>query len=121
MTPLMPVIFIVSAVVSGIAFCMLDLHRHHGDPEAPGAARKTPRGRATGHGARDRRCEVGVVRITASTSWCFLVLAISLELLDVVFRSYTAVKSWDVVESAVYGREFRQVFVLQYGLGNLVP
>ncbi|MBE0528111.1 MAG: polysulfide reductase NrfD, partial [Thermoleophilia bacterium] len=51
----------------------------------------------------------------------FLVLAISLELLDVVFRSYTAVKAWDVVKSAVYGHEFRQVFVLQYGLGNLVP
>ena len=51
----------------------------------------------------------------------FLVLAISLELLDSVFRSYTAVKSWDVVKSAVYGHEFRQVFVLQYGIGNLVP
>ena len=44
-----------------------------------------------------------------------------LELLDLVFRSYTAVKSWDVLRSAVYGHEFRQVFVLQYGLGNLVP
>jgi len=25
------------------------------------------------------------------------------------------------VRSAVYGNEFRQVFVLQYGIGNLVP
>ena len=34
MTPLMPVIFICSAVVSGIALCIAHLHRHHGDPQA---------------------------------------------------------------------------------------
>ena len=62
-----------------------------------------------------------MIRITARYLVLFLVLAISLELLDLVFRGYTAVKSWDVVKSAVYGHEFRQVFVLQYGIGNLLP
>ena len=62
-----------------------------------------------------------MVRMTARYLVIFLVLAISLELLDAVFRSYTAVKAWDVVKSAVYGHEFRQVFVLQYGIGNLAP
>ena len=65
--------------------------------------------------------EVSVIRITAKYLVVFLVLAISLELLDLIFRRYTAVKSWDVLASAVYGHEFRQVFLLQYGLGNLVP
>jgi predicted membrane protein len=31
------------------------------------------------------------------------------------------VKSWDVVKSAVYGNEFKQVFLLQYALGNFLP
>ena len=120
MTPLMPVIFIVSAVVSGIAFCLLTYI-------VTMEIRKfRARRRRTAAGSRGRPEEIGgveisVVRITAKYLVLFLVLAISLELLDAVFRSYTAVKSWDVVKSAVYGHEFRQVFLLQYGLGNLVP
>ena len=120
MTPLMPVIFIVSAIVSGIAFCMLtyilvmEIRKLRAGRKsratAPGA------GRAEIAGA-----EVDVIRITARYLVAFLLLAIGLELLDLVFRQYTAVKSWDVLRSAVYGHEFRQVFLLQYGLGGLVP
>jgi predicted membrane protein len=51
----------------------------------------------------------------------FLVFAISLELLDLVFRGYTAVKSWDVLRSVIYGRDFLDIFILQYGVGNLLP
>ncbi len=51
----------------------------------------------------------------------FLVLAITLELLDLIFRGYTAVKSWDILRSVIYGRDFVNIFILQYGLGNLVP
>jgi predicted membrane protein len=51
----------------------------------------------------------------------FLVIAITLELLDLIFRGYTAVKSWDILRSVIYGRDFVSIFVLQYGLGNLVP
>lgn len=120
MTPLMPVIFIVSAVVSGIAFCLLTYivtmeirklpaHRRRAAAESPGRREEIG------------GVEVSVVRITSKYLVLFLVLAISLELLDTVFRGYTAVKSWDVVKSAVYGHEFRQVFLLQYGLGNFVP
>jgi Ni/Fe-hydrogenase subunit HybB-like protein len=120
MTPLMPVIFIVSAIVSGIAFCLLTYiatmeirkllaRRTRTAEEAPGRHEEIG-------GA-----EISVVRATVKYLLLFLVLAISLELLDAVFRGYTAVKSWDVVKSAVYGNEFRQVFVLQYGLGNFVP
>ena len=62
-----------------------------------------------------------MVRISARYLAVVLLIAVRQELLDTVFRTYTAVKSWDVVRSAVYGNEFRHVFVLQYGIGNLVP
>jgi Ni/Fe-hydrogenase subunit HybB-like protein len=120
MTPLMPVIFIVSAVVSGIAFCMLTyilvMEARKLLAGRKGRAARPREGRAEIAGA-----EVGVIRITAKYLVGFLVLAMGLELLDLVFRRYTAVKSWDVLASAVYGREFKQVFLLQYGLGSLLP
>lgn len=120
MTPLMPVIFIVSAIVSGIAFCMLTYI-------AVMEVRKLRAGRKSRAAEpRERRAElagaeVDVIRITSRYLVAFLVLAIGLELLDLIFRQYTAVRSWEVLRSAVYGREFRQVFLLQYGLGGLVP
>jgi predicted membrane protein len=51
----------------------------------------------------------------------FLVAAISLEMLDLIFRGYTAMKSWDILRSVMYGKDFMNIFVLQYALGNLVP
>jgi predicted membrane protein len=51
----------------------------------------------------------------------FLVFAISLEFLDLIFRGYTAVKSWDVLRSVIYGRDFLDIFILQYGVGNFLP
>jgi Ni/Fe-hydrogenase subunit HybB-like protein len=120
MTPLMPVIFIVSAVVSGIAFCLLT---YIVTMEIRKLLVRRKRAAAESPGSREEigGVEVSVVRITARYLLLFLVLAISLELLDAVFRGYTAVKSWDVVKSAVYGNEFKQVFLLQYALGNFLP
>ena len=120
MTPLMPVIFIVSAIVSGIAFCMLtyilvmEVRKLRAGRKSRAAEPRERRAEIAG-------AEVDVIRITAKYLVAFLLLAMGLELLDLVFRNYTAVKSWDVLRSAVYGHEFRQVFLLQYGLGGLVP
>jgi Ni/Fe-hydrogenase subunit HybB-like protein len=120
MTPLMPVIFIVSAVVSGIAFCMLtyilvmEVRKLRAGRKSRAAEPRERRAEIAG-------AEVDVIRITSRYLVAFLVLAIGLELLDLIFRQYTAVKSWDVLRSAVYGHEFRQVFLLQYTLGGLVP
>jgi len=116
MSPLMPVIFIMSAVVSGIALCMLTyivIMEWKGFRE-----------RRTG-AARDATEIKGVESetITKSTRYLlgFLVAAISLELLDLIFRGYTAMKSWDILRSVMYGKDFINIFVRQYGLGNLVP
>lgn len=120
MTPLMPVIFIMSAIVSGIALCMLtyivvmELKKFMAKRKK--AALGTFRSQEEIKGV-----EVHVIQMTAKYLLFFLVAAISLELLDLIFRGYTALKSWDVLRSVIYGRDFRDIFILQYGIGNLIP
>jgi Ni/Fe-hydrogenase subunit HybB-like protein len=121
MTPLMPVIFIMSAIVSGIALCMLtyivtmEIRKFL-------AARKRASS-YTGFQSREelKSVEISVIQMTAKYLLSFLVAAISLELLDLIFRGYTAVKSWDVLRSVIYERDFSDIFIMQYGIGNLVP
>jgi predicted membrane protein len=120
MTPLMPVIFICSAVVSGVALCILtyivtmELRRmlvaslRREDPALPTTEEL-------------KSVEMQVVSMTVKYLIMFMILAITLELLDLIFRGYTAVKSWDILRSVIYGKDFVNIFVLQYGLGNLLP
>ena len=117
MTPLMPVIFICSAVVSGIALCILSY-----------AAFMTIRARIAQRGGvahRSKESTSGLrndeIRSTTRYLLLFMVLAITLELLDVIFRGYTAVKSWDILREVIYDKDFTKIFVLQYGLGNVLP
>jgi len=65
--------------------------------------------------------DLSIVAMTSRYLLIFLVLAISLELLDLIFRGYTAVKSWDILRSVIYEKDFFKIFILQYGLGNLAP
>jgi Ni/Fe-hydrogenase subunit HybB-like protein len=120
MTPLMPVIFICSAIVSGIALCMITYivtmeirklimtWKRKDNPWLPSTDDL-------------KSAEVQVVTMTAKYLVMFLVLAITLELLDLIFRGYTAVRSWDILRSVIYERDFTKIFILQYGLGNLIP
>ncbi len=120
MTPLMPVIFIMSAIVSGIALCILAYiaameirerfarHRRRADTAAPTAEEL-------------KGVEVHVIQMTTRYLILFMVFAITLELLDIIFRGYTAVKSWDILRHIIYGKDFVNIFILQYGLGNLLP
>ena len=116
MSPLMPVIFIMSAVVSGIALCMLTYIMIMEWQ----AFRQRRRGGAV-EASQTKGAEADV--ITKSTRYLlgFLIAAISLELLDLIFRGYTAMKSLDILRSVMYGKYFMNIFVLQYTLGNLVP
>lgn len=120
MTPLMPVIFIMSAIVSGIALCVLT-YIVTMETRKLLAHRKRSVTNSLERSEEIAGVEINVIRITSRYLLYFLILAISLELLDLVFRGYTAVKSWDVLRSAVYGHDFTSIFLLQYGLGNLVP
>jgi predicted membrane protein len=118
MSPLMPVIFIMSAVVSGIALCMLTYivimqYKKFQTIIAKGKGDESVKVIA---GA-----ELEVITKTSRYLLGFLVAAITLELLDLIFRGYTAMKSWDILRSVMYGKDFIHIFVLQYGFGNLVP
>jgi predicted membrane protein len=116
MSPLMLVIFIMSAVVSGIALCMLTyivimewtaFRRRKGDDRVSAVEIKG--------------VEHDVIDQATKYLLGFLVAAITLELLDLIFRGYTAMKSWDILREAMFVNDFTKIFVLQYTLGNLVP
>ena len=120
MTPLMPVIFIMSAVVSGIALCMLTYIVVMEIRRFLAARKKTTYG--TYHSVEEiKGIEINVIKMTAKYLLFFLIFAISLELLDLIFRGYTAVKTWDILRSVIYGKDFLDIFVFQYGIGNLLP
>jgi len=59
--------------------------------------------------------------MTAKYLLIFMTLAITLELLDIIFRGYTAVKSWDILRDVIYEHDFVKIFIMQYGIGNLLP
>jgi Ni/Fe-hydrogenase subunit HybB-like protein len=120
MTPLMPVIFIMSAIVSGIALCMLTYivtmeikkYTAHRKRSALGVFHSED---------EIKGVEFHVIQMTAKYLIFFMIAAMSLEFLDMIFRGYTALKSWDVIRSVIYGRDFTNIFVLQYGIGNFLP
>lgn len=118
MSPLMPVIFIMSAVVSGIALCMLT---YIIIMEWKKFRATLARGRGDESVIIIRGAEMDVISKTSRYLLMFLVAAISLELLDLIFRGYTAMKSWDILRVSMFEEDFVKIFVLQYGLGNLVP
>jgi len=119
MTPLMPVIFIMSAIVSGVALCLLtyivtmEVKKFRATRKMPFPLYQTRE--------EIKGVEIDVVRRTARYLLFFLIFSISLELLDPIFRGYTAVRSWDILRNVIYERDFLDIFIFQYTLGNLLP
>jgi len=120
MTPLMPVIFICSAVVSGIALCILcyivtmEIRKFL-------AARRNAKSADIPSIEQLKGAQAQEVRMSSRYLLIFMILAVTLELLDMIFRGYTAVKSWDILRSVIYERDFMQIFILQFGIGNFIP
>ncbi len=123
MTPLMPVIFICSAIVSGIALCILcyvivqemrkflakrKMARWAKDAEAPSVEEL-------------RGAEEAEVKMVSNYLLYFMIAAMTLEILDLIFRGYTQVKSWDILREVIMERDFFKIFILQYAIGNLLP
>ena len=123
MTPLMPVIFICSAVVSGVALCILcyvivqeirkflarrKMARWARDASAPTVEEL--------EGAKHEE-----VMLASSYLLYFMIGAITLEILDLIFRGYTQVKSWDILREVIMERDFTKIFIMQYGIGNVLP
>lgn len=119
MTPLMPVIFIMSAIVSGVALSMLTYIIVMEIRKLIASRKRSPLTPSTLEEIRG--VEIFEMKITSRYLIFFMIFAISLEFLDLVFRGYTAVKSWDILRNVIYGKEFSNIFIFQYTLGNLVP
>ena len=119
MTPLMPVIFIMSAIVSGVALCMLTYIITMEIRKAIASRKRASLVYPTFEEIKG--VEIYEVKMTAKYLLLFLIFSISLELLDLVFRGYTAVRSWDILRLVIYGKDFTNIFILQYTLGNLIP
>ena len=123
MTPLMPVIFICSAVVSGIALCILcyvvtmelrkfmakrKMSRWSKDPNAPTVEQL-------------ESAEKQEISIASNYLLYFMIAAITLEILDLIFRGYTQMKSWDILREVIMERDFNKIFIMQYTIGNALP
>ncbi len=118
MSPLMPVIFIMSAIVSGIALCMLT---YIIIMEWKKFSTTLARGRGDDSVKIIAGVELDVIKKATRYLIGFLIAAITLELLDLIFRGYTAMKSWDILREVMYKEDFFKIFILQYGFGNLLP
>ncbi|MBI3392081.1 MAG: polysulfide reductase NrfD [Nitrospirae bacterium] len=120
MTPLMPVIFIMSAVVSGIALCLftyimiMEIRVISKRPSPWGPAAGTP-------AAKPQETDIQIVRIMGKYLVFFMILALTLELLDLVFHGYTAKKNWEILQTVIFDRFAFNIFGLQYGLGMVLP
>jgi len=128
MTPLMPVIFICSAVVSGIALCIVSYYIFMEIRKWAAKRGKNwllpdalAHGSETVHYEQLRSIQEHEVKMTSKYLLIFMTLAITLEILDMIFRGYTAVKSWDALRMVIYEHDFMKIFVYQYGIGNLLP
>jgi predicted membrane protein len=119
MTPLMPVIFIMSAIVSGIALCMLTYIVIMEMKKLSILNKKRPGEVLTAENVQG--VEMDVIKKTTKYLIGFMIAAITLELLDLIFRGYTAVKSWDILRTVLYEKDFYAIFVVQYLIGNLLP
>jgi predicted membrane protein len=117
----MPVIFIMSAVVSGIAMCMITYIATMEIRKKLATRRRIQSSARFPSQEEIQGVEVSVIRMTTRYLIFFLIFSISLELLDLIFRGYTGVKSWDVLRSVIYQRDFYDIFVMQYGIGNVIP
>jgi Ni/Fe-hydrogenase subunit HybB-like protein len=128
MTPLMPVIFIFSAVVSGIALCIvsyyffMEIRKRAAKggwnfflPETIG------HDRSASNYEELNSMQDYEVKMTSKYLLIFMTLAVTLEVLDMIFRGYTAVKSWDALRQVIYVHDFTQIFIMQGLLGNVVP
>ncbi|NTU42591.1 MAG: polysulfide reductase NrfD [Nitrospirales bacterium] len=100
-TPLMPIIFLMSAIVSGVALCIftyilwMKLFK--------------------------REVCKDTVRSMGKVLASFIVIAFILEALDVVFHAYTAEEFWGILSVVLFERFSFKMFVLQWGLGMILP
>jgi Ni/Fe-hydrogenase subunit HybB-like protein len=100
-TALMPIIFLFSAIVSGIAAMILMYLIAMGLKGLP------------------------VVRETVSTMarwlWLFMILTVTLELLEIITLAYESAEEWEIISQLLTTRLAFSFFSLQLVFGSLIP
>lgn len=100
-TPLMPFIFLMSAVISGVALCIATYI------PAIKLAKK--------------EVNVDAVRSMGKVLGWFIVIAFVLEGIDIVFHAYLAEEFWEPLSVLLFGKLFVKIFVMQWGFGMILP
>jgi Ni/Fe-hydrogenase subunit HybB-like protein len=100
-TPLMPVIFLLSAAVSGIALLIL-LYQ--------GMAKL---GR--------RAIQAETVQAMARWLWFFLILTVTLELLEIIMLAYEKAEAWHIISPLLTTRLQFSFISVQMIIGSLIP
>lgn len=100
-SPLMPVIFLLSAIVSGVAMvliCYIVIQWLNG-----------------------REINGECVHALIETAWYFLIIDVTLELLELINHAYMANEDWAILKTLVTTKLFVSMFIIQILLGSVVP
>jgi len=100
-SPLMPVIFLLSAIVSGIAMvvvCYLVVQWVNGRPV-------------------DSACSQSMME----SAWYFLTVDVALEGLELLNHAYMANHDWDIMKHLISDKLFVSLFVVQFLVGSVLP
>ncbi len=100
-SPLMPVIFLLSAAVSGIALLTIVY-------QVVSKARRVPAQQAT-------------VSAMARWLWLFLILTITLELLEIIMLAYEKSEPWHIISELLTTRLEFSFITVQMIIGGLIP
>ena len=100
-SPLMPVIFLLSAIVSGVAMvmvCYLIVQWFNKRPV-------------------DSECTQSLME----SAWYFLMVDVALEGLELLNHAYMANHDWDILRHLIVDKLFISLFVVQFLIGSVVP
>ncbi len=100
-TPLMPFIFLMSAVISGVAVCIITY--------------------IVGKKIAKKFIHPATIKSMGKALLWFLVIAIILETVDIVFHAYTAEESWGILSKLLFEKFRTKIILIQWGLGMIVP
>ncbi len=100
-TPLMPIIFLCSAIVSGIALVII-LYQ-------------------IGMKFSGRRIDPPCMQSLARWLWLFVILSVTLELLEIITLAYEAAEEWKVIGPLLGDQLFFSFVVIQLIVGALIP
>ena len=100
-TPLMPFIFLMSAVISGIAICIVTY--------------------IIGMKLTKRLIDQETIKSMCVALKWFLVVAFVLEAIDIVFHAYLAEEFWGILSVVLFERFGFKMLVVQWGFGMILP